>query len=176
MVMNIKYYILQKKTPTPTEGTTGSKRCFRCGETGHYIAKCPLPGPARGTPGERGGRGRGGGRGAGRGGFYIERPKAETSRKVKEIFQREERYRKWRQAEELSMKMTREESEIMGVSGSYTNTHKKKGRNRKYNKLLLLQWNKRAEDRKSKKAERRKRAEEARKAVSSDSEDDIKVR
>ena len=126
--MNIKYYILQKKTPTPTEGTTGSnKRCFRCGETGHFIAKCPLPGPARGTPGgERGGRGRGGGRGAGRGGFYIERPKAETSRKVKEIFQREERYRKWRQAEELSMKMTREESEIMGVSGRYTNTHKRK--------------------------------------------------
>ena len=66
----------------------------------------------------------------------------------------------------------------MGVSGRDTNTHKRKKVGiEKYNKrLILLQWNKRAEDRKSKKAERRKRAEEARKAVSSDSEDDIKVR
>ena len=47
----------------------------------------------------------------------------------------------------------------------------------KYNKRsILLQWNKRAEDRKSKKAERQKRAEEARNAISSDSDDDIKVR
>ena len=124
--MNIKYYNLQKKTPT--EITPGSdKKCFRCGETGHLIAKCALPGPSRGTSrGGRGGRGRGGGRGAGRGGFYIERPAAETSRKVKEIFQREERSRRWRQAEELSMKMTREESEIMGVSERDTNTHKRK--------------------------------------------------
>ena len=123
--MNIKYYNQQKKTPA--EITPGSdKKCFRCGGTDHLIARCSLPGPSKqGTSrGGRGGRGRGGGRGAGRGGFYIERPAAETSRKVKEIFQREERYRRWRQAEELSMKMTREESEIMGVSERDTNTHK----------------------------------------------------
>ena len=40
----------------------------------------------------------------------------------------------------------------------------------------MLQWDKRAEDRRSKKVERRRKAEEARNAISSDSDDDIKVR
>ena len=40
----------------------------------------------------------------------------------------------------------------------------------------MLQWDKRAEDRRSKKAERQRKAKEARNAISSDSDDDIKVR
>ena len=40
----------------------------------------------------------------------------------------------------------------------------------------MLQWDKHAEDRRTKKAERRRKAKEARNAISSDSDDDIKVR
>ena len=49
------------------------------------------------------------------GGYFVKRPELKASRKVKEIWERENRYRRWRRAAEFYEIMIKEEKDTMGV-------------------------------------------------------------